>query len=91
MDLVSNPDETKVIVVTDHLDKNGRSKVVQKCRLPLTGVACVSRIITDLCVFDVDRQRGGLTLVELADGVTLEAVKQATDAEFAIAESLGTY
>jgi len=48
MDLVSNPDETKIVVLTDHVDKNGRPKIVQHCTLPLTGARCVSTIITDL-------------------------------------------
>lgn len=48
MDLVSNPDETKIVVLTDHVDKNGRPKIVQNCTLPLTGARCVSTIITDL-------------------------------------------
>ncbi|KAJ9098749.1 hypothetical protein QFC21_004397 [Naganishia friedmannii] len=91
MDLVSNPDETKVIVVTDHVDKNGKSKVLETCSLPVTGVKCVSRIITDLCVFDVDREKGGLTLVELAEGVTVEDVKANTQATFAVADQLGSW
>lgn len=85
MDLVSSPDATKVVVLTDHLDKNGRSKVVQTSSLPLTGTRCVSTIITDLCVFEVDRKRedgDGLTLVELMPGVTIEEVEKATDARF---------
>jgi 3-oxoacid CoA-transferase len=48
MDLVSSPDETKVIIVTDHTDKKGRPKVVAECSLPLTGARCVSMIITEL-------------------------------------------
>ena len=48
MDLVSNPDATKIVVLTDHVDKNGRPKVVQNCSLPLTGTRVVSTIITDL-------------------------------------------
>ncbi|KAJ9126922.1 hypothetical protein QFC24_001153 [Naganishia onofrii] len=91
MDLVSNPDETKVIVVTDHMDKNGKSKVLETCSLPVTGVKCVSRIITDLCVFDVDREKGGLTLVELAEGVTVDDVKANTKATFAVADQLGSW
>ena len=51
MDLVSNPDETKIVVLTDHVDKNGRPKIVQHCTLPLTGARCVSTIITDLVSF----------------------------------------
>jgi 3-oxoacid CoA-transferase len=84
MDLVSSPDHTKVVVLTDHVDKNGRSKIVQDCKLPLTGARCVSRIITDLCVFDVDRKQGGLTLIELHPGVTLQEVEQKTDAKFTV-------
>lgn len=48
MDLVSSPDRTKIIVLTDHCDKKGRPKIVQKCKLPLTGAKCVSTIITDM-------------------------------------------
>ena len=48
MDLVSNPDMTKIVVLTDHVDKNGRPKIVQNCTLPLTGARVVSTIITDL-------------------------------------------
>lgn len=48
MDLVSNPDNTKIVVLTDHVDKNGRPKIVQNCTLPLTGAQVVSTIITDM-------------------------------------------
>jgi 3-oxoacid CoA-transferase len=92
MDLVSNPDETLVIVVTDHVDKYGKPKVVEGCSLPATGVKVVGKIITDLCVFEVDRAGGGgLTLVELAEGVTLEEVKEKTGCGFKVAEKLGKY
>ena len=89
MDLISNPDQTKIVVTTDHVDKNGRSKIVGQCSLPLTGARCVSTIITDLAVFQVDRTHGGLTLTEVAEGVTVDEVKQKTDAPFKVAESLG--
>lgn len=83
MDLVSNPSNTKVVVVSDHVDKNGRSKIVADCKLPLTGSRCVSRIVTDLCVFDVDRVgNGGLTLIDLQDGVSVQQVRDKTDAPF---------
>ena len=71
MDLVSNPQATKVVVTMEHVDKRGRPKIVRQCEFPLTGKACVSRIITDLGVFDVDFA-AGLTLVEVAEGVTVE-------------------
>jgi 3-oxoacid CoA-transferase len=48
MDLISNPDETKIVVATEHVAKDGSSKVVEQCSLPLTGAKCVSTIITDL-------------------------------------------
>lgn len=88
MDLVGNPDATKVVVATEHVAKDGSSKIVQECALPLTGARCVSTIITDLCVFQVDRQMGGLTLTEIADGVTVEHVRAKTDAEFVVAKDL---
>ncbi|KAI0804279.1 succinyl-CoA:3-ketoacid-coenzyme A transferase [Xylaria sp. FL0064] len=91
MDLVSNPDQTKIVVATEHVDKNGRSKVVQDCKLPLTGKGVVSTIITDLAVFQVDRTKGGLTLTEVAEGVDVETVRAKTDAKFAVAEDLGTF
>jgi 3-oxoacid CoA-transferase len=88
MDLVGNPDKTKIVVATDHLDKNGSPKIVQTCDLPLTGARVVSTIITDLCVFQVDRKRGVLTLTELAEGVSLEDVREKTGASFKVAEKV---
>jgi 3-oxoacid CoA-transferase subunit B len=71
-----------VIVVMEHANKQGQSKVLRRCTLPLTGAACVDLVVTDLCVFDLDRHGGGLTLVELAPGVTLDEVKAKTEASF---------
>lgn len=88
MDLVSNPDSTKVMIVMDHCDKHGVSKLVNDCQLPLTGTRCVSQVITDLAVFDIDRNAGKMTLVDLQPGVTLQEVKDKTDAEFEIASNL---
>ena len=85
MDLVSNPDNTRVIVLTEHTDKFGRSKVVEKTDLPLTGERCVDLIITELAVFKVNREQGGLTLIELAPGVTEDVVREKTDAPFQVA------
>lgn len=88
MDLVGNPDATKVVVATEHVAKDGSSKIVQECQLPLTGAKCVSLIITDMAVFEVDRKRGTLTLTEVAPGVSVEDVKAKTDAEFKVATNL---
>ena len=89
MDLVGNPDKTKIIVATDHVAKDGSAKIVEVCELPLTGARVVSMIITDLCVFTVDRENGGLTLIELAPGVDVEEIKKKTDAKFKVADDLG--
>ncbi|KAI0550959.1 coenzyme A transferase [Xylaria curta] len=79
MDLVSNPSATKVVVTMEHTDKKGNPKIVKQCAFPLTGRACVSRIITELGVFDVDFAHG-LTLIEIADGVTVDEIKSKTEA-----------
>ncbi|KAJ9106973.1 hypothetical protein QFC20_003873 [Naganishia adeliensis] len=84
MDLVSNPEETKIIVTTDHCDKKGNPKILDKCTLPLTGARCVSMIITELAVFEIDRKAGKMTLKELMPGATLEEVKAKTAAKFEI-------
>ncbi|KAJ3055070.1 Succinyl-CoA:3-ketoacid coenzyme A transferase 1, mitochondrial, partial [Rhizoclosmatium hyalinum] len=83
MDLVATSG-TKVVVTMEHCAKNGKSKILPKCSLPLTGKACIDMIITDLCVFEVDKARGVLKLTELMEGVTLEEVKKSTAAEFEV-------
>ncbi|KAJ5118493.1 3-oxoacid CoA-transferase subunit B [Penicillium atrosanguineum] len=88
MDLISNPDKTKIVVATSHVAKDGSPKIMQRCSLPLTGANVVSTIITDLCVFQVNRATGELTLTELATGVEVEDVRSKTDAKFTIAENL---
>lgn len=87
MDLVSNPSKTKVVVTMEHTDKKGNPKIVKQCAFPLTGRACVSRIITELGVFDVDFAHG-LNLIEIADGVTVEEIKSKTEASFTVAKDL---
>ena len=87
MDLVAGV--KKVIVVMDHANKAGESKVLERCSLPLTGAGVVDMIITDLCVMTCDKANGGgLTLVEIAPGVTLDEIKAKTQAAFAVAPSL---
>ncbi len=76
MDLVAGVG--RVVVVMDHTNKKGESKLLKECTLPLTGKSVVDRIITNLGVFDV--VEGGLKLIELADGVTEEEVKNSTEA-----------
>ncbi|PLS23373.1 MULTISPECIES: CoA transferase subunit B [Neptunicoccus] len=76
MDLVAGVG--KVIVIMDHANKKGESKLLKECTLPLTGKGVVDRIITNLGVFDV--VEGGLKLVEMADGVTREEIDSLTEA-----------
>lgn len=86
IDLCANPAETKIVVVMEHTSR-GKHKIMAECGFPLTGRRCVSRIITDLCVFDVDHEHG-LTLIEIAEGVTVEDVKTATEAPFKVSPNL---
>ncbi|CAN5660177.1 succinyl-CoA--3-ketoacid CoA transferase subunit B [soil metagenome] len=76
MDLVHGAD--RVIVLMEHTDRSGASKIVDTCSLPLTGARVVNRIITNLAVLDVNGD-GTLTLRELAPGVTVADVTAATD------------
>ena len=86
MDLVAGV--KRVIVVMDHVSKAGESKVLKRCGLPLTGQACVDLVITNLCVFDLDRKGGGLTLIEVAPGVTVAEVRARTEASFVVGPAL---
>jgi len=76
MDLVAGVE--RVVVIMDHANKHGESKLLKECTLPLTGTAVVDRIITNLGVFDV--VEGGLKVVELAPGVTDEEMRDKTEA-----------
>lgn len=87
MDLVAGV--KRVVVVMEHTNKAGESKVLPECTLPLTGKQCLDLIITDLAVFSVERGKG-LTLIELAPEVSLEEVQAKTAAEFVVSPELKT-
>jgi len=84
MDLVAGV--KRVVVIMDHNAKSGAAKLLKACALPLTGVKVVDRIITDLGVFDIDKN--GMRLTELAPDVTVEEVKQRTEGAFKVADDL---
>lgn len=84
MDLVAGT--PYVIVVTEHVAKDGSPKIVEACDLPLTGVGVVDRIVSDRAVFDVSVD--GLVLRELAPGETVEELRELTGAPFAVAEGV---
>ncbi|MBA4274538.1 MAG: succinyl-CoA--3-ketoacid-CoA transferase [Alphaproteobacteria bacterium] len=81
MDLVAGV--KRIVVIMEHTAKDGSAKIVNQCSLPLTGVAVVDLIITELCVMEVTES--GLRLIELAPGVTADEVKSKTEAPFEIA------
>lgn len=84
MDLVNGA--KRVVVIMEHVNKHGESKVKQRCSLPLTGRRVVHRLITDLAVFDFAED--GMTLVELQPGVSLDEVRKCTEASFFVDPSV---
>ena len=86
MDLVAGV--KKIVVVMEHTNKAGKSKILKKCTLPLTGTQCVDMIISDLAVFTLERGKTGLTLIEMAPGVTLDEIKAKTEASFQVSPAL---
>ena len=84
MDLVAGA--KRVVVTMTHCDKRGNPKLLKACTLPLTGRSCVDRIVTDLAVLDVGE--GGLVVRELAPGVTVEALREKTEANLIVPDEV---
>ena len=82
MDLVAGV--RRVVVLMEHT-AGGKPKLLHRCNLPLTGAGVVDMVISELAVFDIDRRGGGVRLVELAPGVTLDEVRAKTEADFTLA------
>ena len=85
MDLVAGV--KRVVIVMEHTEKSGAPKLVKACSLPLTGQGVVDLVVTDLAVFEVNRGRTPLRLIELADGVSLDEVRAKTEASFEAASA----
>ena len=83
MDLVAGVG--RVVVVMDHTEKSGAPKLLKTCTLPLTGAGVVDLLITDLGVFEIAGRGGGVTLTELAAGVTVDEITAKTEAAFKVA------
>jgi 3-oxoacid CoA-transferase B subunit len=86
MDLVAGA--RRVIVMMEHVNRDGGHKILDRCALPLTGKRVVHQIATDLCWFDVGPT--GLVLTELAPGVTVDEIKSKTGCAFTVADPLGS-
>jgi 3-oxoacid CoA-transferase B subunit len=81
MDLVASADN--IIVAMQHVSKNGASKLLRQCSLPLTGLKCVKKVVTELAVLDI-LSEGGFKLIERAPGISIEQIKQATEGRLVI-------
>ena len=86
MDLVASA--KNIIVAMQHISKDGKSKLLKECSLPITGLQCVKKIVTELAVIEVLPNGGGFNLLELAPGITKEQVIAATEAKLNINSNL---
>jgi 3-oxoacid CoA-transferase subunit B len=88
MDLVAGV--RRVIVTMEHNNKKGAAKIIPECTLPLTGLACIDMIITDLCVMEMDPDRRRFRVIEIAPDVTRDEIADRTTAEILFADELRT-
>jgi 3-oxoacid CoA-transferase subunit B len=86
MDLVASA--KNIIVAMQQVNKHGESKMLTECTLPLTGVRCVKKIVTELGVYDIDPKEGGFILREIAPGITIEQIKKSTAGKLIIPDDV---
>lgn len=80
MDLVASAKQ--IIVAMQQVNKAGESKLLSQCTLPLTGVRCIRKVVTEMAVFDIDVDKGGFILRERAPGVSVDQIRNATAGKF---------
>jgi len=85
MDLVASA--TNIIVAMQHVSRSGDSKLLNECTLPITGLRCVKKIVTDLAVLDIQPE-GGFRLLERAPGISVEEIEQATAGKLLVADDV---
>ncbi|GIV26685.1 MAG: succinyl-CoA--3-ketoacid-CoA transferase [Bacteroidia bacterium] len=86
MDLVASA--KNIIVAMQQVNKYGESKLLSECTLPLTGVRCVKKIVTELGVYDIDQKEGGFILREIAPGISIEQIKKSTAGKLIIPDDV---
>src|SRR5690606_34677055 len=86
MDLVASAKQ--IIVAMQQVNKAGESKLLARCTLPLTGVRCIRKVVTEMAVFDVDVEYGGFILRERAPGVSVDQVRNATAGKFIVPDDV---
>jgi len=86
MDLVASA--KNIIVAMQQVNKAGESKLLPLCTLPLTGVRCIRKVVTELAVFEIDIQNGGFHLIERAPGVSITEIRNATAGRFFAADDV---
>ncbi|RME13679.1 MAG: CoA transferase subunit B [Bacteroidetes bacterium] len=86
MDLVASA--KNIIVAMQQVNKHGESKMLSECTLPITGVRCVKKIVTELGVYDIDQKEGAFVLREIAPGVTIEQIKKSTAGKLIIPDDV---
>jgi 3-oxoacid CoA-transferase subunit B len=86
MDLVASA--KNIIVAMQQVNKHGESKMLSECTLPITGIRCVKKIVTELGVYDIDQKEGAFVLREIAPGVTIEQIKKSTAGKLIIPDDV---